>query len=53
MERLGMRYLREIVGTGLIEGLDGVHEGALFALYASGNPDLPRAAGAGAWLQLM
>ncbi len=33
MERLGMTYVRDIVWRGLIEGLDGVHEGALFALY--------------------
>jgi ribosomal-protein-alanine N-acetyltransferase len=33
MERLGMTYVRDIVWRGLIEGRDGVHEGAPFALY--------------------
>jgi len=33
MERLGMTYVRDIVWRGLIEGLDGVHERAPFALY--------------------
>ena len=33
MERLGMMYVRDIAWRGLIEGLDGVHDGAPFALY--------------------
>jgi RimJ/RimL family protein N-acetyltransferase len=34
MERLGMRQVRDILGEGLIEGLDGVRPAARFALYA-------------------
>lgn len=34
MERLGMRYVEEIRAPGLVEGLDGVHDDAPFALYA-------------------
>lgn len=33
MERLGMRYVTEVPGRGLMEGREGVHDGALFALY--------------------
>ena len=33
MERLEMTYIRDIVWRGLIEGRDGVHDGAPFALY--------------------
>lgn len=33
MERLGMRYAREIRLPGLVEGRDGVHDDAPFALY--------------------
>lgn len=34
MERLGMRYLREIPERGLVAGEEGVHDGAPFVLYA-------------------
>lgn len=34
MERLGMRYVGEIMDRGLVEGRDGVHDQASFALYA-------------------
>lgn len=37
MERLGMGYVGELVGRGLVEGLDGVHDRALFALYEVGQ----------------
>jgi RimJ/RimL family protein N-acetyltransferase len=33
MERLGMRYVRQILRAGLIAGSAGVHEAAPFALY--------------------
>lgn len=33
MERIGMRYMGEILREGLIEGRDGVHPAAPFALY--------------------
>jgi RimJ/RimL family protein N-acetyltransferase len=33
MERIGMTYAGEFLGTGLIEGREGVHDGAPFALY--------------------
>jgi RimJ/RimL family protein N-acetyltransferase len=33
MERLGMRYVGEFTGRGLLEGRTGVHEGVPFALY--------------------
>jgi len=33
MERLGLRFDRVIIGEGLIEGQEGVHPDALFALY--------------------
>jgi RimJ/RimL family protein N-acetyltransferase len=33
MERLGMRYVGEFTGRGLVEGRDGVYDGAPFALY--------------------
>jgi RimJ/RimL family protein N-acetyltransferase len=33
MERLGMRYAGELSWRGLIEGLEGVHDNAPFALY--------------------
>jgi RimJ/RimL family protein N-acetyltransferase len=36
MERLGMTYVRDIIWRGLIEGLDGLHERAPFALYRVG-----------------
>jgi len=38
MERLGMRQVGEVVGHGLMEGRNGVHDGATFALYAVGRP---------------
>jgi RimJ/RimL family protein N-acetyltransferase len=37
MERLGMRRAGELVGRGLVEGRDGVHDGARFVLYACGR----------------
>jgi RimJ/RimL family protein N-acetyltransferase len=37
MERLGMRYVGEFADRGLIEGLDGVHDSAPFALYTVGR----------------
>jgi RimJ/RimL family protein N-acetyltransferase len=33
MERLGMRYVGEILGRGRVGSLEGVHDGAPFALY--------------------
>jgi len=33
MERLGMEYAGEVLRPGLLEGHDGVHEAAPFALY--------------------
>lgn len=39
MERLGMRFAGEILHRGLIEGLDGVHENAPFAVYLLGRVD--------------
>jgi RimJ/RimL family protein N-acetyltransferase len=33
MERLGMRYDKEIVAEGLVEGRDGIHPDARFAVY--------------------
>jgi RimJ/RimL family protein N-acetyltransferase len=33
MERLGMTFVRIIYERGLIEGRDGIHDGAPFALY--------------------
>ena len=35
MERLGMRWVGEIVASGLIEGQAGVHDSAPFAVYAT------------------
>ena len=35
MERIGMSYAGEFLGTGLIEGRHGVHDGARFALYVA------------------
>jgi RimJ/RimL family protein N-acetyltransferase len=40
MERLGMRYVGEFAGRGLVEGLDGVHDSAPFALYTVGRLDV-------------
>jgi RimJ/RimL family protein N-acetyltransferase len=40
MERLGMRHAGEFVGRGLVEGLDGIHDGAPFALYTVGPSDI-------------
>lgn len=43
MERLGMRHARDISGTGLVAGRDGVHDSAPFALYvlrAAGRSDV-------------
>lgn len=37
MERLGMRHVGGFAGRGLVEGRDGVHDGAPFALYALGR----------------
>ncbi|WP_433556337.1 GNAT family N-acetyltransferase [Pseudonocardia xinjiangensis] len=34
MERLGMSFVGEVRATGLVEGKDGVHEDAPFALYS-------------------
>lgn len=34
MERLGMRHVRDFTRRGLVEGCDGVHDRAPFALYA-------------------
>ncbi len=35
MERIDMSYAGEFLGTGLIEGRHGVHDGAPFALYVA------------------
>ncbi len=35
MDHIGMRYAGEFVGTGLIEGRQGVHDGAPFSLYVA------------------
>ena len=37
MERLGLRYVGEFTGEGLVEGLGGVRPDAPFALYAAGR----------------
>lgn len=37
MERLGMTYIRDFAGQGLIEGREGVHDGATFVLYRIKN----------------
>lgn len=34
MERLGMRYVKELYLPGLVEGREGIHDDAPFALYA-------------------
>ena len=39
MERLAMRHVGEIVSRGLVEGRDGGHDAAPFALYAIGRPE--------------
>ena len=39
MERLAMRHVGEIVSRGLVEGRDGEHDDAPFALYAIGRPE--------------
>ncbi|WP_020574086.1 GNAT family N-acetyltransferase [Actinopolymorpha alba] len=39
MERLGMRFVREIIRHGLVEGRAGVHDDAPFALYALDRSD--------------
>jgi RimJ/RimL family protein N-acetyltransferase len=46
MERLGMTFLKIIYERGLIEGHDGIHDAAPFALYRLGREDaaLPPAA---------
>lgn len=41
MERLGMEYRREITRRGLVEGRDGVHDGAPFALYVAEGTGRP------------
>lgn len=41
MERLGMRFDREILSEGLIEGREGVHPDAPFALYRIRRNDMP------------
>ena len=48
MERLGMTFVKIIYERGLIEGHDGIHDGAPFALYRLRREDavLPRAADA-------
>jgi hypothetical protein len=33
MDRLGMHYVRQLTRPGLVEGLEGVHPSAPFALY--------------------
>jgi RimJ/RimL family protein N-acetyltransferase len=38
MERLGMAYVRDIVARGLVEGLDGMHDDAPFAVYRIAAP---------------
>ena len=45
MERLGMTFVKIIYERGLIEGHDGIHDGAPFALYRlrRGDAALPRA----------
>lgn len=35
MERIGMTYAGEFLGSGLIEGKQGVHDGAAFSLYVA------------------
>jgi hypothetical protein len=35
MERIGMAYAGEFLGTGLIAGSQGVHDGAPFSLYVA------------------
>ncbi len=35
MERIGMAYAGEFLGNGLIEGRQGVHDGAPFSLYVA------------------
>jgi hypothetical protein len=40
MERLGMRYVGEFTGRGLVEGRDGVYDGAPFALSTIGRVDV-------------
>jgi RimJ/RimL family protein N-acetyltransferase len=40
MERLGMRYVGEFTGRGLVEGRDGVYDGAPFTLYTIGRVDV-------------
>ncbi|SDS43260.1 GNAT family N-acetyltransferase [Actinopolymorpha singaporensis] len=35
MERIGMRFVREFTSPGLQEGREGVHDDAVFALYAA------------------
>jgi RimJ/RimL family protein N-acetyltransferase len=40
MERLGMRYVGEFPHRGLVEGLDGLHDNAPFALYTIAQPGL-------------
>ncbi len=48
MERLGMTFVKIIYERGLIEGRDGIHDGAPFVLYRLRREDavLPRAADA-------
>jgi len=43
MERIGMRYAGEIRSRGVIEGRDGVHDDAPFAVYVALAPDAQRA----------
>jgi RimJ/RimL family protein N-acetyltransferase len=40
MERLGMRYVGEFTGRGLVEGRDGVYDGPPFALSTIGCVDV-------------
>ena len=48
MERLGMTFVKIIYERGLIEGRDGIHDGAPFALYRLRREDADLRPGAGA-----
>ncbi|MFB9234051.1 GNAT family N-acetyltransferase [Plantactinospora siamensis] len=41
MERLGMRFVREFTGSGLVAGRDGVHDDAPFVLYSARRDPSP------------
>lgn len=38
MERLGMRYAGEVLGSGPVAGREGIHDGAPFAVYGAEPP---------------